>query len=76
MAKPDYSSSIVALKVCLMRPVYPEIGLNIRGNSGEIFFPNGVPDPKIQLNTSRLTNSTDNLFIVTEIDEGTGVLGL
>ena len=57
-------------------PLYPEIYLNILQNAGRSVFPNGVPYPTIQQNTSRLTNSTDNLFIVKAIDEGTHVLGL
>ena len=66
----------MVLKVCLLRPVYPEIGLIIRQNPGKSLFPNDVPDTTSQQNTSRLTNSTGDLFMVTEIDERTCMLGL
>ena len=66
----------MVLKVCLLRPVYPDIGLNIQQNAGESVFSNGVPDPTSQKNTSRFTNSTDDFFMATVIDEATRVLGL
>ena len=57
-----------------MSPVYPEIGLNIQLNDGESVLLNGVPDSTSQQNTSRFTNSTDNFFMVTVIDEVTRLL--
>ena len=64
----------MVLKVCLLRPTYPDIGLNIRSNSGKSVFPNGVPDSTSQPNKSRLNNSTDNLFKVKAIYEVARVL--
>ena len=66
----------MVLKVFLLRPLYPDIGLNIRRNSGESVLLKGVPDQRSQQNTSRFTKSMENLFMVTTIDEVARVLGL
>ena len=59
-----------------MRPVYHEIGLSLQQNACGSVFPNGVPDPTIQRNTSRLTNSNEFFFMVIGIDEEAHVFGL
>ena len=64
----------MVFKVCLLRPVYTEIGLNIRRNDCESFFPNRVPDQTSQQNISCFTNSTDDLLRATAIEEVTRVL--
>ena len=66
----------MVMKVCLLRQVYPDIGLNIQRNYGDSIFPNSVPYPKIQRTTSYFTNSMNDFFMVTAIDKVTRVLGL
>ena len=66
----------MVLKVCLRRPAYPDIGLNLQQNPDESVLTNGVPDLKIQKNTTCFTNSTENLFTATEICKIPHVLGL